>query len=165
MNSVKNNVYYYIDNLVKTNKNKYTQLYIFELKMKLIHFNTLEQFELYLSHELTYISCNLIKLKIVDDICNQIKLEKQKLCRHLFSHLETNLYECDITCPKKFINDCDLKQKWVDAQTGWSMSCVTCGIKTSDLGIKIGCGQENLPDDGDLYKLFEICEINKWAIK
>lgn len=166
-NCVKNNVYYYIDNLIKTNKEKYMQLYIFEIKMKLIHFGTLEQFESYLSREQTYVNGNIFKTNIVNNIFKQIKLEKQELCQHLFSHLETNSCEYNENlCPDKFKNDIALKQKWVDAQTGWSMSCSRCGIKTSDLGIKLGFGiQNNYPDDGDLYKLFEICEINNWNIK
>lgn len=167
MNSVKNNVYYYIDNLVKITKEKHTQLYIFEIKMKLIHFNTLEQFELYLLREQTHVNNNVLKSHIVNNIFKQIKLEKQEVCRHLFTHLETNSCECNENhCPEKFKNDVNLKQKWIDAQSGWSMLCVICGIKTSDLGIKLGFGiQNDCPDDRDLYKLFEICEINRWIIK
>lgn len=165
MNSVKDNIYYYIDKLVKSTTDKYIQLFVFEIKMDLIKYNTLDQFELYLLRKKNYISCNVIKLNVVNNIVDQIKLEKQKICKHSFSHLETNTCEYDLShCPKKFIDNLELKQNWIDAQTGWSMQCLMCEIKTSDLGIKLGFGiEKNSPDDSDLYKLFEICEKNQWT--
>jgi hypothetical protein len=135
--------------------------------MKLIKFEHLSDFELSLFREKTYVSNNVVKINIIDNILNQIKLEKQDVCKHLFTDLKLTTCICDLNeCPQHFLCDDELKQRWINAQTGWCMKCKLCGIRTNDLGIKLGFGiDQKFPNDEDMFRLFEMCEINNWCVK
>jgi len=147
MNNIKNNVYYYIENLIKSTDDKHNKFYIFEIKMKFIKFNYIEDFEFYLKSEKKYVKFNKFKINLINDIINTIKKEKQKACVHNFSHL------------KKITNN-------NFSETEWKMKCVFCKINTNEIGIKIGCdNNNNFPSENDLFKLFELCDINGWNVK
>lgn len=165
--TIKNNIYYYIDSIVKSTKNKQNQFYVFEIKMKLVHSATFENFETLLKNELSYVYQNEFKNNLINNILKQITTEKQELCKHIFTDLKINLLECDLeNCPQKYKNNEDLKQKWIAAQLGCAMTCIKCNLKTSDIGIKLEIGtNQSSPNEHDLFKLFELCEMNKWSVK
>lgn len=147
MDIVKTNIYYYIDNIVKSIDDKYTQKYVFDIKMKLIHVINFNDFETFLHKEKKHVEKNTIKTNILNAILEQIQIEKQNNCSHVFSQIT----------PNPFLNNENIT---------WKIKCDVCNIFTSDMQIKIRSSKNNkYPCDNDLFKFFELCEEKGWTIK
>lgn len=166
LTKLKNDTYYYIDNLLKDSSHKLYHQYIFDIKMKLIHSKTINEFTLFLCRELSYIINNHDKSDLINNIYNFIFEGYQLICCHSFRNLKINYSRNIDNCPKTFNFDPILSKKWIDAQTGWYMTCRKCHIKTNQLCIKLGFGKDvDFPNEEDFFQFITLAKKEHWKIK
>lgn len=160
---VKDETYYYIDTLIKDTTNKQFQQYIFEIKMKLIHCDTLQQFESFIDKEYSCVSQNFAKLKYINLIKHFIKTKKKSLCKHFFENLQIDTSKIDENlCHFEFENK---KEELFDSQQGWFLTCSKCNITTNELGIKLGFDTNTkFPNYDDFFHFLTIAEQNGWHV-
>jgi hypothetical protein len=159
---IKNNIYYYIDNLVRNCKNKTKQYEIWQLKMKLIYCKTLNEFEYILLQQRSYCvmpsnaNCTPAldlssKLNTINNILNKIK---QTQCKHTFYKMT-----CVTDEDTKRVDDDNVLEEWI-------FTCSQCECTTKQLEIQLPGDQNslNFPSEESFIKFCEICRIQDWTL-